>query len=163
MTLVDCYLGLGSNLENPKQQIDTAIQHISALPQTELKKTSAIYQSKPAHVTEQPDFFNAVVLIQTAIPAHALLKHCLSIEQQQKRKRLKRFGPRTIDIDILLYGHQNITTDDLVIPHPRLHLRDFMLIPLLEIWPEAKLPGGKDLKACLTALTTHHILSGVRP
>ena len=156
--MITCYLGLGSNLDNPKQQINLAIKALQALPESRLKAVSPVYYSMPAGVsTKQPMYSNAVVLLETNLSAHDLLKQCHLIENQQKRLRLKRFDARTIDIDILLYGTQVIDTLDLTIPHPRLHLRDFVLVPLLDVWPEASLPDGRNLNHCLQALTTRYI------
>ncbi|MDF1646974.1 MAG: 2-amino-4-hydroxy-6-hydroxymethyldihydropteridine diphosphokinase [Legionellaceae bacterium] len=153
-----CYLGLGSNLNRPKQQIYRALKALKKLPCSHLKKISPIYQSRPAGVSIQPLYCNAVALIETNLPAHRLLAYCQHIEKQQKRLRLKHFNARTIDIDILLYDSQTIQSPDLIIPHPRLHLRDFVLTPLLDIWPEAHLPNHTYLTESLKALTTHYLL-----
>jgi 2-amino-4-hydroxy-6-hydroxymethyldihydropteridine diphosphokinase len=156
--MITCYLGLGSNLDNPKQQIKLAIKALQALPCSRFKAVSPVYHSMPAGVsTEQPMYCNAVVLLETDLSAHDLLKQCNLIENQQKRLRLKRLDARTIDIDILLYGAQTIDTPNLTIPHPRLHLRDFVLVPLLDLWPEADLPDGRHLNHCLETLTTRYI------
>ncbi len=158
--LTPCYLGLGSNLEQPQKQIQLAIEALTKLPDSELAQASPVYQSTPAGVpTEQPMYYNAVVCLKTRLTPEALLKHCQQIETQQKRKRLKRLDARTIDIDILLYGKKIIETPDLTIPHPRFHLRDFVLVPLLDIWPKAQLPDGRCLSACLDALTIRYITS----
>lgn len=156
--MIRCYLGLGSNLDNPKQQIQLAIKALQALPCSRFKAVSPVYHSIPAGVsTEQPMYYNAVVFLVTDLSAYDLLKHCNLLENQQRRLRLKRFDARTIDIDILLYGRQTIETSNLTIPHPRLHLRDFVLVPLLDLWPEASLPDGRNLNHCLEALTTRYI------
>ncbi|MDF1827129.1 MAG: 2-amino-4-hydroxy-6-hydroxymethyldihydropteridine diphosphokinase [Legionellaceae bacterium] len=149
MTGVSCYLGLGSNLNSPKRNLRLACQALKALPQTHVVNISSLYQSKPAGVVGQPDYCNAVVHINTRLPAHTLLKYCQKIEAAHGRVRKKRWGSRTLDIDILLYAQHSIQTPDLTIPHPRLHVRDFMLIPLLELWPEAHLPDTTRLDACL--------------
>ena len=155
--MIDCYLGLGSNLNIPTHQIHLALQALKKLPNSRLTKISPLYQSKPAGVAIQPMYYNAVVLLETNLPVHEVLKHCQQIEKKLKRVRLKRFNARTIDIDILLYGTHSIQSPDLSIPHPRLHLRDFVLVPLLELWPEAKLPGGMQLDVQLESLTTRYI------
>lgn len=152
--MIDCYLALGSNLENPKKQIRDAIKALKQLPHSKLSAASRSYHSLPAGVTMQPNYYNAAVLIKTNLPPQQLLKHCMRIEAAQKRTRLKRWGARTLDIDILLYGKKTIQQPSLTIPHPRMHLRDFVLAPLLEIWPEAKLPDGTCLNHCLQICTT---------
>ncbi len=156
--MINCYLGLGSNLEHPKKQLQSAIKALHKVPSSRLSKVSSFYQSKPAGGLIQPMYYNAVALLETHLPAHILLKHCQSIEKQQKRVRLKRFNARTLDIDILLYGTQTIQTENLSIPHPRLHLRDFVLVPLLEIWPEAILPNQMKLDTQLQSLSIHHVI-----
>jgi 2-amino-4-hydroxy-6-hydroxymethyldihydropteridine diphosphokinase len=155
--MINCYLGLGSNLSHPKQQIHLALKALNKLPCSRLTKISPLYQSRPSGGLIQPMYYNAVVLFETHLPALTLLKHCQQIEKQQKRVRLKRFNARTIDIDMLLYGTQTFQNPDLNIPHPRLHLRDFVLVPLLNLWPEAKLPNGIQLDAQLKSLTTLYI------
>ncbi|NCT57643.1 MAG: 2-amino-4-hydroxy-6-hydroxymethyldihydropteridine diphosphokinase [Legionella sp.] len=152
MTGTSCYLGLGSNLNSPKRHIRLAYQTLRALPQTHILSMSSLYQSRPAGVVGQPDYCNAVVHMNTRLPAHTLLKYCQKIETAHGRVRKKRWGSRTLDIDILLYGKQSIHTPELTIPHPRLHERDFMLTPLLELWPEAHLPNHTRLDACLLNL-----------
>ncbi|MDX2345316.1 MAG: 2-amino-4-hydroxy-6-hydroxymethyldihydropteridine diphosphokinase [Legionella sp.] len=157
--MITCYLGLGSNLNHPKIQIQTAVDALRQLPNSSLKALSKLYQSAPAGVlTEQPMYYNAVACLETNLSPHELLKHCNLIETAQNRVRLKRLDARTIDIDILLYGTEIIQTSDLTIPHPRCHLRDFVLVPLLDLWPEAHLPDGTNLKACLEALEVSYVL-----
>jgi 2-amino-4-hydroxy-6-hydroxymethyldihydropteridine diphosphokinase len=133
LEMVDCYLGLGSNLRGPKRQLNQAIASLRTLPRSIIKKQSRVYRSLPMGVRAQPNYCNQVIAIQTTLPALALLRHCQSIEKKQQRIRKRHWGARTLDIDILLYGHQQICTRDLTIPHPRMLERDFVLIPLLEI------------------------------
>lgn len=152
MTGTSCYLGLGSNLNSPKRNIHLACQALKTLPQTQVLSISSLYLSKPAGVVGQPDYCNAVVHINTRLPAHTLLKYCQKIETAHGRVRKKRWGSRTLDIDILLYGKHSIQTPKLTIPHPRLHERDFMLIPLLELWPKAEFPDKSRLDVCLLNL-----------
>ena|SRR3990167_796086 len=156
--MIPCYLGLGSNLDNPIQQIQTALKALAALPNTQFKKASPIYQSLPAETPRpQPIYHNAVVLIETYLSPEALLTQCHNIEYNQKRVRVKRFDARTIDIDILLYGTNTINTKTLTIPHPRLQDRDFVLRPLLDLWPEASLPDGTSLMLSLKTLKSYYI------
>jgi 2-amino-4-hydroxy-6-hydroxymethyldihydropteridine diphosphokinase len=155
--MTPCYLGLGSNLNSPKRHIHLAFQALRALPQTQILNISSLYQSKAAGVVGQPNYCNAVALLETRLPAHRLLKHCLRIEKIHGRVRKKHWGARTLDLDLLLYGHDTIQTPDLTLPHPRLHLRDFMLTPLLELWPDANLPDGTSLTTCLDNLEKHDL------
>tara|TARA_R110000868_G_scaffold182114_1_gene423139 strand:- start:82 stop:579 length:498 start_codon:yes stop_codon:yes gene_type:complete len=157
MTGTSCYLGLGSNLNSPKRHMRLAFQALRTLPQTHILNISSLYQSRPAGVVGQPDYCNAVVKINTRLPAHKLLKYCQNIETTHGRVRKKRWGSRTLDIDLLLYGKHSIQTPALIIPHPRLHIRDFMLTPLLELWPEAHLPDKTRLDSCLLNLKDTYI------
>ncbi len=140
-----CYLSLGSNLHHPRRQLMRAITTLRNLKHSHLLAVSHFYSSMAIGPKGQPVFCNAVVKIATRLTPHALLKLCQQIEKQQLRLRKKKWGPRTLDIDLLLYG--NIIIDDsvLTIPHPELRHRDFVLVPLLEIWPEAKDPWGEPL------------------
>lgn len=155
--MTPCYLGLGSNLSSPQRQIHLAYQALKALPQTEVLMISSLYQSEAAGVFGQPNYCNAVVSIKTRLPAHLLLTHCQKLEATHGRVRKKHWAARTLDIDLLLYGQDTIKTPDLTLPHPQLHVRDFMLTPLLELWPDANLPDGTPLTACLDNLEQYHI------
>ena len=132
-TDVVAYLGLGSNLADPQQQLSNAIQAISALPNTQLITCSPFYQSKPMGPVQQDDFINAVVKIITAMSALDLLDALQAIEAQQGRERLMRWGPRTLDLDILLYGQEIINQPRLTVPHPGLGERNFVLYPLADV------------------------------
>ncbi|HKK15425.1 MAG TPA: 2-amino-4-hydroxy-6-hydroxymethyldihydropteridine diphosphokinase, partial [Gammaproteobacteria bacterium] len=135
------YLGLGSNQNNPYQQISTAIRALNKLPDSHIVKTSSIYTSKPVGPQDQPDYLNAAVLLETGLPAHELLPALQSIENRQGRERTRRWGPRTIDLDILLFGEQILKSNDLVVPHPEMHRRGFVLVPLAELTPHLQIPG----------------------
>jgi len=148
------YLGLGSNLSQPQQQICRALQEISVLPQLLLQQTSRFVHSAPQGVMPaQPDFVNAVCQVATTLSARSLLQDLLAIEQQLGRVRLQQDGPRVIDLDLLLYGACRIAEQDLQVPHPRLHLRRFVLEPLLDVAPAIAIPGlgpaAEFLPACL--------------
>ncbi len=134
-----CYLGLGSNQKYPQRQIRQSLNQIKAFPHTILTKTSTMHWTKAWGLQRQQDFCNVVVEIITRLPPKALLMFCNKAEQQQQRRRLRKNGPRTLDVDILLYGNRRIKTKDLLIPHPRMHLRNFVLLPLLELYPELSL------------------------
>jgi len=139
MNKVIAYVGLGSNLESPSRQIDQAIQSLKSLPQIHFITASRHYQSKPVGPQDQPDFINAVVKLETSLTPQELLAACQKIEIQQGRVRTQKRGPRTIDLDILLYGDHVINTEDLIVPHPEMMHRDFVLKPLRQIAPELKL------------------------
>jgi len=140
------YLGLGSNIDNPINHVVKAIEEISSqIPDSRLIAQSSIYQSKPHGYLNQPDFINAVIEIHTALTPKALLSHCLELENKHERVRDIHWGPRTLDIDILLYDDLCLTDKDLTIPHPRLHERDFVILPLLEIAPQLSFPNGLSL------------------
>jgi len=141
------YLALGSNLDNPINHITTAIDEVNSLiPHTRLTAKSSLYLSKPAGYIEQPDFINAVVEVQTELKAIELLTYCLALEKIHDRVREVRWGPRTLDVDILLYEDLCLTDNKLIIPHPRLEERDFVVLPLLEIAPHLNLPSGLSLR-----------------
>jgi len=129
------YIGLGSNLDNPKQHVLKAFDDLHHLPKTRLVKRSNLYSSKPMGPQNQPDFINAVASIETSLSPFELLKACQRIENQHDRIRTRRWGPRTLDLDILLYGDDVIETEELKIPHPGVFKREFVLKPLLEISP----------------------------
>lgn len=141
-----CYLGLGSNLRVPKRQLRQGIAALRKVPRSTILQLSGIYSSRPAGVRAQPNYANMVIEIQTSLPAISLLRHCQAIENEQNRIRKIRWGARTLDIDLLLYGSQIIQKHDLIVPHPHMLARDFVLIPLLEIMPSARLPSGQLIK-----------------
>jgi 2-amino-4-hydroxy-6-hydroxymethyldihydropteridine diphosphokinase len=146
MTLA--YIGLGSNLQAPLAQVMGAFDELSALPQTSLVQRSAIYASKPIG-PEQPDFINAVALLDTQLAPLALLDALQAIEQAHQRVRIQHWGPRTLDLDLLLYGDQHIAHERLTVPHPYLTQRSFVLYPLADITPELHLPDGSRLSDLL--------------
>lgn len=131
-----CYIALGSNLNDPRKQIEKALLALDNLPDTLRLKTSKLYQTKPVGPQQQSDFINAVVKYETSLPPLTLLAELKQIEQQQGRTLTYRWGPRVIDLDILLYGDQKMDLPELTIPHPHMLERLFVLIPLQEIEPE---------------------------
>lgn len=135
--LVNCFIGLGSNLNNPYTQIEQAVLNLSKLPGTNIIAISSLYNTKPVGYLDQPDFVNAVVKVSTILSPEDLLNMLLKIEKKQGRVRDKkiRFGPRTLDLDLLLYGEQIINKKNLIVPHPRMLERNFVLQPLTEIEP----------------------------
>lgn len=139
------YIGLGSNLNQPTAQIKNALKSLNAMPGCELKKISSLYKTLPLG-PPQPDYINACVELHTTLTAQRLLAQLQKIEQQQGRVREIHWGPRTIDLDILLYDSQIIKTPTLTIPHPELTTRPFVLVPLYEINPQLILPGNALLE-----------------
>ena len=139
------YIGLGSNLDQPREQIIQAMRALGALPQTRLLADSGLYLSKPmvppGGPIEQPDYYNAVAKIATALEPDALLDQLHGIEQAQQRRRDQRWGPRTIDLDLLMYDDRQINTEHLQLPHPGLHRREFVVFPLLNIDDTLEIPG----------------------
>lgn len=146
------YVGIGSNLQQPVTQVRQALQALAKLPDTQLLAESRLYQSAPLGPKAQPDFINAVACLETTLPADALLQLLHGIERAQGRIRDgSRWGPRTLDLDILLYGDEIIRQPQLVVPHPGLHERNFVLYPLHEIAPALMIPGRGPLSALLAA------------
>jgi 2-amino-4-hydroxy-6-hydroxymethyldihydropteridine diphosphokinase len=130
------YVGLGSNLGDRAANLHRAVELIGELPDTQVLATSSLYETEPRMYTEQPDFLNGCVKIRTGLPARKLLDALLDIEQAMGRVRRLENGPRTLDLDILLYGPQQISEEGLEIPHPGLHERAFVLVPLAELAPD---------------------------
>ncbi len=142
---VHAWIGLGSNLDNPLEQLARAVTGLATLPETTLLRQSSFYRSRPMGPQDQPDFINGVVLLETALEPHLLLDHLQRLEHTHGRVRLRRWGERTLDLDLLLYGDQTIATERLTVPHPGLAERDFVLRPMLDIDAEIRLP---DQRAC---------------
>lgn len=152
------WLGLGANLGDPEATLRSAVASLKALPSSRLVALSSLYQSSPLGPPGQPDYLNAVAGLQTALPPHELLAALHAIENAHDRVRQERWGARTLDLDLLLYGSDEIDTKDLTVPHVELKNRNFVLIPLVELWPEAALPDGTSL-AGLEAARLHAGLS----
>lgn len=142
---VHAWIGLGSNLSDPLLQLATAITELSALPGTRLTGQSPFYRSSPMGPQDQPDFVNGVALIETSLMPEALLDALQAIELRHGRERLRHWGPRTLDLDLLLYGQQVIQSERLTVPHPGVATRDFVLRPMLDLDPELTLPDGRPL------------------
>ena len=146
------YVGLGCNLGNREQSLREAIESIDRLPETQVTATSWIYASAPVGVTTaQPDYYNAVAGVETGLSARALLEGLQRIETAAGRTREPgvRNAPRTLDLDILLYDQRVIDEPGLHVPHPRMHERAFVLLPLAEIAPDAEIPGHGSVRALL--------------
>ncbi|MBN1504664.1 MAG: 2-amino-4-hydroxy-6-hydroxymethyldihydropteridine diphosphokinase [Candidatus Eisenbacteria bacterium] len=137
-------MGIGSNLGEKEKNIRRAVDEIAVMPFTKLITVSSLYDSEPVGEVEQGNFVNAVALVETDLPARRLLWNLMLIEQRMGRVRTVRWGPRTIDLDIVLYGKNIVEEDGLVIPHPEMEKRAFVLIPLLEIEPDLVHPRTKE-------------------
>lgn len=135
------YVGLGANLGDARNTLQRALISLGALPQTTLLASSSLYRTAPVDA-QGPDYINAVAKVDTKLTAHDLLKALQNIEQYHGRTRAYRNAPRTLDLDILLFGDQTINDDDLIVPHPRMHERAFVLQPLAELQPDMTLSQG---------------------
>ena len=135
------FIALGANLDDPAAQVRTGMQALARLPQTHRLGCSSLYRSAPVGDPNQPDFINAVCELDTTLTARELLQALLAIEHSRGRVRDRVGGPRTLDLDLLLYGPSNIDEPGLTVPHPRLHARAFVLYPLYEIAPDLVIPG----------------------
>jgi 2-amino-4-hydroxy-6-hydroxymethyldihydropteridine diphosphokinase len=138
------FLGLGSNLGDRLANLQRAVDLLSQSDGVSILRSSRVYETDPVGPA-QPDFLNAVVEVATSLPAAKLLRSCLAVENEMGRQREERWGPRVIDIDLLSYGREEIEEPGLVIPHPRMHERLFVLAPLLELDADPVLPGGRRL------------------
>ncbi|MFL4294462.1 2-amino-4-hydroxy-6-hydroxymethyldihydropteridine diphosphokinase [Enterobacter asburiae] len=151
MTLA--YIAIGSNLASPLEQVNAAVQALGEIPQSRVVAVSSFYRTPPLGPQDQPDYLNAAVVLETALDAETLLDNTQRIELQQGRVRKEeRWGPRTLDLDIMLFGHETINTERLTVPHYDMKNRGFMLWPLFEIAPDLIFPDGISLKSILDGL-----------
>lgn len=134
-------IGLGANLDNPAAQVEYALTELDRLPDTRLIARSPLYASAPVGYVDQPDFINAVAQVETGLAPRALLAALLDIEHRHGRERSFRNAPRTLDLDLLLYGGAHFHEPGLALPHPRMHERAFVLRPLTDIAPDTVIPG----------------------
>ena len=151
------YIGLGSNLENPKVQIEKALSALNLSNEVTVNKVSSFYESKPLLDMPGPTYINAVCSIKTSMDAIDLLDVCQGIENDQKRVREVKWGSRTIDLDILLYGQQVISSERLSIPHPEITNRAFVLAPMYEIDKEIKIPLLGPIKKLIDRVNTQDL------
>jgi 2-amino-4-hydroxy-6-hydroxymethyldihydropteridine diphosphokinase len=145
------YVGLGSNLGDPRRELLAAFEELAQLPRTKLVARSSIYRTAPLGNEAQPDFLNAVAQLETDLGPEALLDALHEIERKHGRERRFRDAPRTLDLDLLLYGEARIAGERLTVPHPRMHARAFVLAPLAELDPQAGVPGKGSAAALLAA------------
>jgi len=156
--MVKAFVGLGANLGEPQDQVRGGIAALGQFPDTHLLAASSLYRSAPVGVGAQPDFINAVAEIETALGARALLDLLLATEARFGRERAAPGAPRTLDLDLLLYGEQALAEPGLTVPHPRMHERAFVLMPLVEIAPAIAIPGKGRAGTLLVKLGKQKIL-----
>ncbi|MBA4142950.1 MAG: 2-amino-4-hydroxy-6-hydroxymethyldihydropteridine diphosphokinase [Nitrosospira sp.] len=147
------YIGLGSNLDDPRAHVQRAFEELARLPLSRLLARSSLYRSAPLGWLDQPDFINGAALIETTLSPRSLLKALLEIEYNHGRLREYANAPRTLDLDILMFDNLQYVGDGLILPHPRMHQRAFVLQPLLEIAPEGRVPGRGTVAELLAACT----------
>jgi 2-amino-4-hydroxy-6-hydroxymethyldihydropteridine diphosphokinase len=147
--VAEAFVALGANLEDPVQQIRRALSELDAIEHTRVTAASSLYRTAPVGYADQPDFINAVAKLQTGLSPRELLDALHAIENRHARKRSMRNAPRTLDLDLLLYGRLVIREEELTLPHPRMHERAFVLMPLAEIAPDAPVPGHAPLSKLL--------------
>lgn len=153
--MTSIYIGLGSNLADPQAQVEGGLRALGGLAETRLLRRSRLYRSAPWGRADQPEFVNAVAQLETTLTPQILLDALLTIERQAGRERdTTRWGPRVLDLDILLYGDVVLDEPGLHLPHPHLHERVFVLMPLCEIAPELQIPGLGRADALLARLDT---------
>lgn len=146
------YIAIGSNLASPLEQVNAAVKAIGDIPESCILAVSSFYRTPPLGPQDQPDYLNAAVALETALAPEELLNHTQRIELQQGRvRKAERWGPRTLDLDIMLFGNQVINTERLTVPHYDMKNRGFMLWPLFEIAPELIFPDGETLQSLLTS------------
>lgn len=151
--MITAYIAIGSNISDPIAQAKQAIEALDNHPHIKLIRYSSLYSSTPMGPQDQPDYINAVVEIQTELSPLALLDSTQAIEQQQGRVRKEeRWGPRSLDLDILLYGDQVIDNERLTVPHYGMKVREFVIYPLYEIAPNLSLPDGVELKSLINSV-----------
>jgi len=151
------YVALGANLADPANQVRAACEALARLPQSRLLRASSLYRTAPVGIAHQPDFINAVAALETTLAPHDLLAALFAIEADFGRRRDYHHAPRTLDLDLLLYNAQVIDSPQLTLPHPRMHLRAFVIAPLLEIAPDCRIPGRGLAAAWLPAVSEQAI------
>ncbi|MDR2220789.1 MAG: 2-amino-4-hydroxy-6-hydroxymethyldihydropteridine diphosphokinase [Methylobacillus sp.] len=151
------YIAIGSNLQDPEQQVLRAFAELNNLPQTQLVAQSALYRTAPVGYADQPDFVNAVAEVRTELQASALLAALFALENAHGRERSFPNAPRVLDLDLLMYDDLEINSPQLTLPHPRMHERGFVLFPLAEIAPDLEIPGHGAVHALLKKLPDQNV------
>lgn len=151
------YIALGANLGDASDTLRKALDRVAAIPDTRLDAASAFYRTAPVGLLDQPEFINAAARVESTLSPEELLDHLFAIEQEFGRVRLKANGPRTLDLDLLLYDDIVIDSHKLALPHPRMHLRAFVLQPLADLAPKLNIPGRGSLAAWLPAVANQGI------
>lgn len=162
---VAAYVALGSNLGHPADHIERALHELDALPGTRLERASSVYRSAPVGYREQPDFLNAVARVESQLEPRPLLEELLAIERRHGRMREFPNAPRTLDLDLLLYGTRIVREAGLTVPHARMLERAFVLVPLVEIAPDVEIPGygpARDALSKVDAASVARIEAGSR-
>lgn len=159
MTAHKVYIAIGSNLGDPIQQAKDAIEALKQIPQSRLIVVSSLYGSKPMGPADQPDYVNAVALLETTLSPLALLDNTQRIELEHGRERKdERWGPRTLDLDILLYDDRVIDSERLTVPHYGMKQREFVIYPLLEIAPDITMPDGTQIQHLTKSVTLNDLV-----
>ena len=151
------YIALGANLDDPQAAVRAALAALDRLPDSRVTASSSLYRTAPIGLAGQPDFINAVAMLETGLAPEELLDALLDLEARFGRVRRDRNGPRTLDLDLLLYNDIELDLPRLILPHPRLHLRAFVLHPLAEIAPELAIPGRGSVAAWLPAVANQGV------
>src|SRR5512140_3741105 len=157
MPPVRAAVALGSNLDDPEAHVRRAFADLALVPHTWVLARSSLHRTAPVGYANQPHFVNACALVETRLPARELLDELLAIEKRHGRVREIPNGPRTLDLDIVLYGGSTIDEPGLTVPHPRAHERAFVLAPLLDVWPDATIPGHGKARECLARVNDQAI------
>ena len=156
MTLA--YIAIGSNLASPLEQVNAAVQALGEIPQSKIVAVSSFYRTPPLGPQDQPDYLNAAVVLETALDAETLLDNTQRIELQQGRvRKAERWGPRTLDLDIMLFGDEVINTERLTVPHYDMKNREFVIVPLNDIAQDLVLPEGKKVADLVKAFENHQM------
>ena len=156
--MITAYIALGSNLNTPVEQLHAALKAISQLPNTHLVTTSSFYKSKPLGPQDQPDYVNAVAKIKTELSPLALLDELQRIENEQGRVRLRRWGERTLDLDLILYSDEQIQNERLTVPHIEMQNREFVIVPMYDLSPDLVLPSGQKLAEIYQRFKDHQMV-----
>ena len=152
------YVALGSNLQDPVRQVRSGLAALGRLPDTRLDAHSSLYRTAPVGKLDQPEFINAVARLDTQLDPDRLMQGLFAIEREHGRERGEPNAPRTLDLDLLLYGEQVIGREALTVPHPRMHERAFVLVPLAELAPDLAIPGDATVRDLLAGVQSQSVL-----